>query len=197
MFKELNILQHFFKEPIRQFNVRELARILKQAPATVSKELKALAKKGILQQEKERRFHLYKANIDSEYYKDLKVYYTIRQIKETGLLEALNKFYWHPDITLFGSAARGMDTETSDIDLLLITDKTEYCHELKQFEKKLHREIQIFPVKHVKSIGNKHLVSNMMDGIPIQGQIEWIWTPASKKVSLKRRLSTKNSSKHL
>ena len=186
MFKELNMLQYFFKEPIRQFSVRELARILKQAPATVSKELKELAKKGILKQEKERGFHLYKANIDSDLYRDLKVYYTIRQIKETGLLEKLNKFYRNPTILLFGSSAVGMDTETSDIDLVIITDKTEYSSELRSFEKKLNREIQIFPVKTLEHVKNNHLLINMVNGTLLQGRITCISKNVFKKVSLKK-----------
>lgn len=62
MFKELNILHYFFDEPTREYGVRELAKQVKKAPATVSKVLKQLAKKGLLQARKERLYTLYKAN---------------------------------------------------------------------------------------------------------------------------------------
>ncbi len=45
MFKELNVLGVFFNSPTKEFNVREAARILKKNPATISKQLKELAKR--------------------------------------------------------------------------------------------------------------------------------------------------------
>ena len=54
MFKELNTLELFFESPIREFNVREMARLLKISPATASSELKKMAAKGILVKRKER-----------------------------------------------------------------------------------------------------------------------------------------------
>ena len=124
MFKELNVLKPFLEEPSREFNVREAGRILRLAPATASKELKAFAKKGILKERKEKGFNFYKANLENEAYKDLKVYYNLRKIKDSGLLEAINRFYLKPTIVLFGSAASGLDTETSDFDMLIVTEKT-------------------------------------------------------------------------
>ena len=79
MFKELNIIRIFFEEPNREFNVREVARILKIAPATASSQLKELARERLLKEKKERNLIIYKANLDDERYKDLKVYYNIRK----------------------------------------------------------------------------------------------------------------------
>ncbi|MEK6835076.1 MAG: winged helix-turn-helix domain-containing protein, partial [Nanoarchaeota archaeon] len=98
MFKELNILNIFFEEPSREFNVREVARIIKIAPATASKELKSLSKLGILKERKERIFNLYKANLENDYYKDIKVFYSLRKIKNSGFLEEINKFYLKPAV---------------------------------------------------------------------------------------------------
>src|SRR3989344_1903144 len=124
MFKELNIMKLFFEEPTREFNVREVARLLEISPATASKELKAFVKKGLLKERKERILNLYKADLESDLYKDLKIYYNTRKIKDTKLIDSLNKFYLKPAIVMFGSCASGIDTETSDFDLLLISEKT-------------------------------------------------------------------------
>ena len=59
MFKNMNTIRIFLENPSREFNVRELARILKISPATASKNLQELEKKGILKKRKERMLKLY------------------------------------------------------------------------------------------------------------------------------------------
>ena len=174
MFKNLNILKIFFEEPTKEFNVREVARILHISPATASKALNMFVKKGLLLKRKERLLKLYKANLESDFYKDLKIFYNIRKIKEIGLLDALNAFYFKPTIVLFGSAAFGLDTETSDFDLLIISEKTKEFPDLKRFEKKVNRKLQLFVVKDISKLRNKRLINNILNGIVLQGEIKWI-----------------------
>lgn len=173
MFKKLNILKIFFEYPTKEFNVREIARRAHISPATASKVLKELTKKGILKEKKEKLLNLYKANIENDLYRDLKVFYNIRKIKESGLLIELNIFYLKPTIVLFGSAANGYDTENSDIDLLIISEKTKKFPNLKKFEKKLNRKIQIFVVENLRDLKNRHLINSISNGIVIQGEIVW------------------------
>jgi len=136
MFKEMNVLKLFFESPGREFNVREVARISKITPATASKRLKELKGKGILRHRKERILDLYKADLESDEYRDLKVYYTIRKIKQSGFIETLNQLYLKPTIVLFGSASTGFDTETSDIDLLVLTETKKRCKASKNTKRK-------------------------------------------------------------
>ena len=173
MFKELNILKVFFEKPTQEFNIREAARLLKIAPATASKELKKLAKKRILTEKKERNLILYKSNIEDEHYQDLKIYYTIRKIKESGLIQKINKQYLKPTIILFGSTTQGLDTETSDIDILILTEKKEDLENKEEYEKKLNRKIQPFIHRTIKDIKNNHLINNILNGITLQGEITW------------------------
>src|SRR3989344_8414817 len=174
MFKELNNLRLFFEFPSREYNVRDVARNLKIAPATASKELKILAKKGILKRRVYKIFNFYQANLESDLYKDLKLFNNIRQIKESGFLNAINKFYLKPSITIFGSASFGMDNETSDIDILIISESTKKFLELNKYEKLLNRKIQLFIVNDIRDLRNKHLINNVINGIVIQGHIKWI-----------------------
>lgn len=168
----MNILKVFFENPSEEFNVRQIARLKKIAPATASKALKKLVKQTILTEREERMLKLYQANLDSELYKDMKLFYNIRKIKE--LVHDLNKFYLKPTIVLFGSARYGTDTETSDFDLLVISEKTVEFPDKKKFERKLNRPLQIFNVKNIKDLKNKHLINNIVNGITIQGKIQWI-----------------------
>jgi predicted nucleotidyltransferase len=174
MFKELNILKIFFESPTKEFNVREIARILKIAPATASNQLKALAKKEILSERKERILNLYKSNPESEIYLDVKKFYNIRKIKDSGLIEEINKFYLKPTIILFGSASYGLDTEDSDIDLLIISEKTKVFPDTGKFEKILNRRLQLFIVKEIKELKNEHLINNILNGAILQGEVKWI-----------------------
>ena len=173
MFKELLILKVFFEEPNREFNVRELARILKISPATASKELKKSASLGIIGRRKERIFDLYKSNVENELYKDIKIFYNVRKLRDSGFIEALNKFYLKPAIILFGSAALGMDTETSDFDVLIISEKNKEFNELAKFENKIKRKIHLFIVRNIHGLNNKQLVNSIINGITIQGEIIW------------------------
>jgi len=174
MFKELNILKLFFEEPTREFNVREVARLLKISPATASKELKKLVKKRLLKERKERMLNLYKSDLESDTYRDLKIYYNLRKVRESDLIDSLNKFYLKPTIVMFGSCAYGLDTEMSDFDLLVISEKTKEFPEAKSYEKRLNRKLQLFIVKEIKDLKNEHLINNVLNGVKIQGKIKWI-----------------------
>jgi len=170
----MDILKLFFEKPSKEFNVREIARLLKISPTTASKKLEYLTKKGLLKCRRERIFKFYKSNLENELYRDLKIFYNIRKIKESGLIEELNKFYFKPTIVLFGSCAYGLDIENSDIDLLVISENTKIFPSLEKYEKKLKRKIQVFVVKNIKDLKNKHLINNIINGIVLQGKIKWI-----------------------
>ena len=173
MFNELNILGLFFESPTKEFNVREIARIVKIAPATASSKLKSFVKAGILKERKERNLLLYSADIGKEQYKDLKLYYNIRKIKNSGLIEELNKFYIKPTIILFGSASFGLDAEDSDVDFVIVSEKNKEFPETRKFEKIINRRLQLFIVKNIKELKNNHLINNVLNGVVIQGELKW------------------------
>jgi predicted nucleotidyltransferase len=174
MFKELNILKVFFESTNKDFNVREIARILKIAPATASSQLKKLAKEGFLKEKRERNLIIYKANLDNDRYTDLKVYYNIRKIKESGLIEELNKFYLKPTIVLFGSASFGLDTEDSDVDIMVLSEKDKEFTKSDKYGKSINRRLQLFILKNIKDLKNEHLINNVLNGIVLQGELKWI-----------------------
>jgi len=173
MFKELNILRFFFELPNKDFNVREIARLAKITPATSSRQLKILHNKGLLTYRKERILDFYRVNTASDEYRDLKSYYNIRKLKESGLINALNKHYIKPAIILYGSASKGLDTEQSDFDMVVVSEKTTITPGLKGYERKLNRRIHIFAVRDIKDLKNPHLINNVLNGIIIQGEIKW------------------------
>ncbi|MDZ7742467.1 MAG: nucleotidyltransferase domain-containing protein [Bacteroidota bacterium] len=118
-------------------------------------------------------------------YREVKRFHTILQLHSSGLLDTLHEEYLNPTIVLFGSAAQGLDDENSDIDLCIITEyKKEYMYQ-KKFEKKLGKELQLFIIKNISEISNKHLRSSIANGINLQGMIVWSLTSATKKGTYK------------
>lgn len=173
MFKELNVLRLFFENPNREFNIREVARILELSPASVSVKLRKFAKNGILGESKERNFIFYRANMDSEFFRDLKLFYNLRKLRESGLIESLNNFYLKPTIILYGSFSKGLDVEESDIDLVVISENNKEFTHIEKFEKKLNKNIHILSVKNLKNLKNDYLIDNVINGIVLQGVLQW------------------------
>lgn len=167
MFENMNILNCFFVSPTREFSVREIARLCDISPATSSAKLKELAKEDILTMREDRQYLVFKANLESSLYRDMKVFYNIRMIKESGLLDEIDDTFLRPTVVLFGSAAYGLDTETSDIDLYIQAKEKKV--NLEKFEKKLKREIHMITGKKIM----KNLINEIINGIVIQGKLTW------------------------
>jgi len=170
------LLEYFLLEPEREFHVRELAKYFKKAPTTVSKYLNQYKKKNLLVSKKKFNHLLFKANTNNPLYKDIKLAYNIKQLRESGLIEFLEDQYNHPEtIVLFGSFRKGENTPNSDIDILIIsTIKKEV--ELNIFEKRLKVSIQLFvhskaDIENMK-IHNKELLNNLINGISLVGYWE-------------------------
>ena len=170
------ILRHFFEEPNKWFHVREMARILKLNPTTVSKYLNALYKKGMLIKKLERKHLLFKADTENSSYKDAKIYYNIKLIRECGLIDYLDKELHSPQaIVLFGSCAKGENDKNSDIDLFIIANIKKSLN-LTKFEEKIKAKIQLF-IKNKEEFldlqnSNKNLINSIINGIIIKGYLE-------------------------
>ncbi len=168
-----NIIEYFIREPNREFHIRELAKLSKISPTTVSKYLKQLSNRGILLSKKRYNHSLFRANAENPNFKDLKLFYNIKILRESGLINHLIDIFNHPEaIILFGSFRKAEDTPKSDIDLLIITPIKKEPN-LTKFEKKLRHKIQIFLYSHQDmekmKVKNKELLNNMINGIVLSG----------------------------
>ena len=74
-------------------------------------------------------------------------------------------------IGLFGSFVRGDQTENSDVDLVIISEKNKIFPQEKQFEKRLNRKIQILFFNSIKEIKNTDLTNNIINGYILNGRI--------------------------
>ncbi len=164
------IREYFFINPTAKLRVREIERTLKLPLPSVIRYCKELEKEGILAIAKTGNVNFYTANRASEKYLLEKKLYNIKRICNSRLIEYLRQELSNPAIVLFGSFAKGEDTEESDIDLYIETPSKKKVS-LEKFENILKRGIQIFQHKNLNEISNPHLANNIINGITLNNYI--------------------------
>lgn len=174
MERKLTILKPFFEDPNRKFSIRELSRILKINHTTVRQYLNRLVKEGFLSSKKEGLYSFYRLVLAKKTL-NLKLYYNLEKIRESEIINNLEKAFDLPVIVLFGSYSSAMDDKTSDIDLCLISDiEKEFLTE--KYEKKLNRKISIHKFNKTSlekaKKSNSHLINNICNGIVLSGEFE-------------------------
>lgn len=182
MFENIDILKIYFENSLEEYSVRDIAKLSKIAPSTASKVIKDLKNKKIIKVRKYKNILLSKANVESELYKDIKRFYNIQKLKNSGLIKKINEIYNYPTIILFGSYSKGEDVPNSDIDLAIFTDNKKNLQDINKFEKILRKELQIFYINEKFFEKNTELVNNMINGTIIQGAVKWISKNAIKTV---------------
>ncbi|NQU83835.1 MAG: nucleotidyltransferase domain-containing protein [Parcubacteria group bacterium] len=166
-------LNVFIKNPEKEFHLRELARMLKKSPATISKQLKELLKQKIITTKKLSNHNYFRANTENKNYKQLKLQHNLQEINNSRLIEFIEEEFNFPQaIILFGSYAKAENGSRSDIDLLIITPSKKNIN-LQKFEKKLGKEIQLFihsrkEIEKMKT-ANPELLNNWINGIVLYG----------------------------
>lgn len=167
MLKILNNLKPFFEDNYRRINVREYSRLTKISPPTASTLLEKLKKQDLLKKEKEKIYINYFANKNKLFISLSRIYWSVI-LKE--LIKYLNKELINPVIILFGSFSKAEIKKDSDIDLAVFS-VTKRNINLKNFEKKLNKKIQLFLFKSRDEVKNKELLNNILNGYKISG--EW------------------------
>jgi predicted nucleotidyltransferase len=164
------IKNHFFINPSDKLRVREIERKLKLSLPSVIRYCKELKKEGLLSTIEIGNVKFYTASKTNTFFLEKRLY-NIKQIYLSGLIGYLKKELNNPTIVLFGSFAKGEDTEDSDIDLYIESPSRKQL-DLSKFEKKLERDIQIFDHGNIREIKNVHLANNIINGITLNKYIE-------------------------
>jgi len=135
IFKEslIKVVLEIFNNPNKVFHLRLLAKKTKLSTTAIKKTILELEKLNIIKIQKTDLTTNISANLESEEYRFYKTLVNRYQIKD--LTDYLVKSFNFPEtIVLFGSYARGEDTEKSDIDILVITQNKESLMELKELK---------------------------------------------------------------
>jgi len=164
------ILWYFLKYPTRRFHLRELSRISGVSFPWTRKIVGELAKQRIIIRKKERNLVLSSANFEKPEYKVLKRSHNLISIYKSGLVEYLVEITNRPEaIILFGSYEKGDDTEKSDVDIAVISNR-EPKLELNRFEKRLLRNVSVkmLPRKKIE----KEFWNALANGTILYGYLE-------------------------
>ena len=170
MFKTTEI---FFVEPTKKKYLMDISRSIGLAHTSVKKNLDKLVKLGLIiesiETKGERKFPLYKANIDNKSFKRHKMINNLSSLLESGIIEFIEEKLMPKSIIVFGSYQRGEDTETSDIDIFVECKEEELS--IGKFEKKLYRKIQLHFKEKFDSYP-KELKNNIINGTTVNGFLE-------------------------
>ena len=168
-YSRYRVLKEFFKNPTRNLQMREISRNTKISQPSIIQHLKALIKEGLVIRTEEGLYPSYKANHENKKFKSYKKNDLLLDIENTGLADYLDDKISLRVIVLFGSGARGEDTEDSDIDLYIEAPKTTI--EATKYEKLLRRKIELHFKERISSYP-KELRNNIANGIIIRGYLQ-------------------------
>ena len=167
MLNIVNNLKPFIEDCYKRINVREYARLLRVSPPTASKMLDEHEKEGILIKEKDRNYLFFHANNKNKVFIELSRIYWF--IKLNNLLEYFEKELVNPTVILFGSLSKAESKIDSDIDIAIFASKKDL--NIKQFEDKLKRKLQIFLFNSINEIPSKELTNSIINGYVLKGRI--------------------------
>jgi predicted nucleotidyltransferase len=162
------ILQEFFDKPTTSHQIRELSRSTKIGLPSVINHTNFLIKEGFLTKKQFGVYPALFANTDSEKYRLHKQQNMVMRMVDSGLLNLIVNKTLPSSIILFGSAARGEDTEASDLDLFV--QAKEQHIDLARFEKQLNRKINILFEPDFRKL-SKELGTNIINGIKLHGYL--------------------------
>src|SRR3989344_8906921 len=141
----LRAAEIFFVNPTKKNYLMDISRNIGLAHTSVKKNLNKLIKLGLViesvEKRGERKFPLYKANIDNRLFKEYKIVYNLSSLLESGVIRFIEEKLMPKSIVEFGSYQRGEDTEGSDIDIFVECKEEEL--NLVKFVRKLDRNIQL------------------------------------------------------
>lgn len=163
------ILELFIEFPTKDFSIRGLARELKFSHATVLKYIVDLLKLDLIKKREETLYPTFYANIENLKYKSYKKNYLVFKIKESGLVDFIQKQILPSSIILFGSGAKATFTEKSDLDIFV--EAKELKLDISKYEKNLNRKINLLFESNINQL-SVELRNNLVNGVILYGFIK-------------------------
>jgi len=140
------ILAKFIENPNTKFYVKELSRILKVSPGSVSKAVNRFEKNGLLIKNVVGQTHQYSVNIENPMILPLKKFNGLVKIHNSNFKNTFLKADENMlSLAIYGSYADGTYDEKSDLDVLIITpsNKEVYNQPGTKLQSKLGLELSI------------------------------------------------------
>lgn len=149
----------------KTFHIRELAKEINITPILVSKELNNLYELGIVNKNKKANLVLFSINNNCFFLKDLKQIYIKTDYLGSFFREKLKNIVTYA--LIFGSFAKNKDHSKSDIDILIISEKSqnEIYKIIFDLEKQTKREINAIiwsNLEFSKKLPSHHLIKDIL-----------------------------------
>lgn len=155
-----NVLTILYGQPNKSFYTKEILRLTKMGVATIKRELDRMLKAGILTMRKIGNQHHYQANPDCPIFNEVlgivNKTFGLADVIKIALIPLKDKI---DCAFIFGSVAKSKETNSSDIDLMIIGDVSfgEVIQNLFSVQESLRRDIN--PKVYIKSDWNQ-LIEN-------------------------------------
>lgn len=168
-YSRYRVLQEFFDYPRKEFHLRELSRRVKLAQISVSNHLKGLLAEKLIVKETKGLYPAYRANRDDPEFRLLKKQNLVWRLNKVGIINEIEEKCRPNCIVFFGSASRGEDLETSDVDLFVQAKEAEI--DMRNYEIFFKRKVNILFEPDINAL-NKELLNNIINGEVLQGYLK-------------------------
>jgi predicted nucleotidyltransferase len=164
----------FFEDTLKRWHFEGIVKASGMSRERVNHYLKKLLKEGFITRIKPKgKMPYYAANRESEKFRSEKRFYGLDMLQESGLFEHINSIKGVKTAILFGSFSRGDFSKSSDIDLFIYGDSSQF--DKAKFELKTKREVQLFDYDSITDIKREldpKLIPNILKGFNIKGNLE-------------------------
>lgn len=163
------ILKEFLNDPLEEFGLRELSRIVNLSPASVKKHLTMLQNENLIKQTTRKEKPIYIAARNTQNFKTMQKLSIIYQLEITNTLNYLQETLAPKAIILYGSHSKGDAIKSSDIDLFIIGKQTKT--NLTKYENALNKPLHLIFENSLAKI-SPELKLNIINGIVLRGYLQ-------------------------
>lgn len=162
---EEEVLEFFCKNPTNRYTVTEVSNKLDYSKPSISGKFTELENKEILEITKKRNTKL--ASFKREENKQLKQLINLNRLQNTNIIQKIVEDHQYPQaVILFGSFAKGEDTEKSDIDIAVISTQ----NSKEDYGNIMERKISI--TKFEPSQIPENMLETLANGITLYGYLQ-------------------------
>jgi predicted nucleotidyltransferase len=170
----IKIIQELLSHPVKVYTLRELAKSSDSSKDSVAKALDFMLERGMVSLKVVGPTHQYQADLESTLTRQWKVLFNLEELTQAKLVEEIkSKIPTVQSVLVYGSLAKGINDENSDLDLLVIAGQK--SAQKPVLGKSLKREINplLINMKEWKSMAEKDKVfydNVVLDSIVLFGK---------------------------
>lgn len=166
---KLKIMELFFEESFRHFQLREISRLTNIAVTSVKKYLNELLKENLIKKTKKDIYFSYISNQQNKLFKIFKQQVMFLKLYTSGLVKYLEEKLNPTCIVFFGNVREGEYNKNDDIDIFVHADKKNI--NLSKFEKMLKHKINLVFEKNINNLSTE-LFYGILRGMKLSGYLK-------------------------